>query len=220
MTNYLAFLRLDYYTIREYLRLRNLLIYLALLIFLSWSSDTMILPALCCLSIFFAGYPFAIAERDRLDFLYASLPLSRRQLVTGRYLFCLVLVFAFLLIALIFQLGLEPGLIFSMHELLPPLLGSFFAVTAVLLIQLPFLFRLPYTKARLVSMLPLVLIFCGATLMNLADKSTDIAGALHGALNTLVQHPGRAMAVLILAWVLLLALSLHLSQRFYAQREF
>lgn len=220
MNNYLAFIRLDYYTIREYLRPRTLLLYLCIFLFIAWSTDAPAISMLCCMSVLFVGYPFSLSERDRLDFLYASLPLSRKQLVLSRYLFSLVMTAVFLLAGFVIQLGLRSAQPLSMKDLLGILLGSFFGVTTILLVQLPFLFRLPYSKARLASMLPLFVIFALVPLSQLAKNVPSISTMLSPLLQLLAQNPSVSAALALLLWLAAAVASLRLSQRFYLRREF
>lgn len=110
--------------------------------------------------------PFAADERGRLDTLYATLPLTRRGIVVGRYLalFALYIVVAAVGTAAAVVVQIKNG------DAVDPLL--FGAVNAVALmffaialaVQLPFFFSLGFTRARLMSFLPAA-VFVGAAVL-------------------------------------------------------
>lgn len=110
-----------------------------------------------------ASNPFATDERGRLDTLYATLPLTRRGIVVGRYLalFALYIVVAALgtAAAVVVQIkngdAVDPGLFGVVNAVAL----MFFAIA--LAVQLPFFFSLGFTRARLMSFVPSA-VFVGA----------------------------------------------------------
>jgi ABC-type transport system involved in multi-copper enzyme maturation permease subunit len=103
-----------------------------------------------------ASYPFAVAEKNDLDTLYATLPLSRRGFVAGRYLFAglLFVVTELVMTALAVALGAATGRSVAGDAVTTMLAVCAAAYATVVAIQFPVFCRTGYTRARLVALLP------------------------------------------------------------------
>ena len=127
-----------------------------------------------------ASNPFAADERGRLDTLYATLPITRRGIVIGRYLALLVayLVAAALATAVAVVVQIKSG-----QAVDPRLFGAvnvfsllFFAVAISL--QLPFFFSVGFTRARLLTFIP------AAVLVGAAAVASQVGTlSAHGLIN-------------------------------------
>lgn len=113
-----------------------------------------------------ASNPFAADERGRLDTLYATLPLSRRGIVVGRYLalMAVYLIAAALATAAAVVIQIKSGsapdpLLFGAVNVIALL---FFAVAVSL--QLPFFFSVGFTRARLLAFIPATVVVGGGAL--------------------------------------------------------
>lgn len=107
-----------------------------------------------------AANPFATDERGRLDTLYATLPISRRAVVLGRYLALVALYVVLALLGTIVSvvvplLRREPvgGEIILLVNA-----GSLVVFIAALAVQLPFFFSVGYTRARPLVFLPMAVV--------------------------------------------------------------
>jgi ABC-type transport system involved in multi-copper enzyme maturation permease subunit len=113
-----------------------------------------------------APNPFAADERGRLDTLYATLPVSRRTVVFGRYVALLVLyvaVAAFAtLIAIVIPLIEGESVDFALLGLVNA--GSFFVFGLAIAVQLPFFFSIGFTHARPMMYIPVAVLAGGAWL--------------------------------------------------------
>lgn len=104
--------------------------------------------------------PFRSDERANLDALYATLPLSRHQVVAGRYLTTLVILAVSALTGLTLgtiaalTLGhpLQPGVILTV------LTAGFLFDAVILAVELPLLFAVGYARARWVTLTPMLII--------------------------------------------------------------
>jgi ABC-type transport system involved in multi-copper enzyme maturation permease subunit len=113
-----------------------------------------------------APNPFADDERGHLDTLYATLPITRRTVVTGRYLALIVL---YLVVALVATLA---AVIISLIKGNPigfDVLGLVnlvgVLIFAILLaVQLPFFFSVGFTRGRPMMYMPLAVLAGGAWL--------------------------------------------------------
>lgn len=159
---------------------------------------------------------FATDERGRLDTLYATLPISRRTVVLGRYaaLVLLHLVVAAAATALAVLVSLLRGQEVSADVLVPVNLGSSAFYLLALAVQLPFFFALGYTRARPLAYLPAVVLTAGAWL---AGRTGVLDGLDLGGLTAVdpTVLTGAALVVSLVA----LALSAALSSARYSRRN-
>lgn len=210
--------RLDFYTIRQYLGIKQLGLYglVGLFIGIGLGEASAALGMLMIYGMFYASYPFLTAEKNQLDLLYLTLPLDRRQVVRGRYLFafCVTLLFlVFSLLLVVIFAVIQKEAILSVDQISAG--GTlFFFVTFIELLQLPFYFKLGYSKAKIIAMLPILFI----------PLAVVFAGKLFGDLSVplarLLENPLPLFVGAALVWLLGLLVSMALSQRFYDKRSF
>lgn len=110
--------------------------------------------------------PFLGDERDRLDTLYGVLPISRRAIVLGRVLSILVYGVAAMIVATIVTLStvIARGTAVSPEVLITAYAAAFALIGLSLGVQLPVLFRIGYSRGRLMVYAPVMLIAGGAWL--------------------------------------------------------
>jgi len=172
-----------------------------------------------------ATYPFA-AGNNGLDYLYATLGLTRRFVVTGRYFFALFM--GILVMVIFFIIGMATATILgdaiNVVDLVKILLMTFLITLLTIALNLPLLFKMGFKNAKsFATMFPLVLILVlmfamhifGDGLPNFIENlSQDIGGfAISNAVNPII------IAVIII-WILLMACSYKLSLFFYSRRDF
>ncbi|CAN5277405.1 hypothetical protein BH09ACT2_BH09ACT2_08390 [soil metagenome] len=123
-----------------------------------------------------ASNPFATDERGRLDTLYATLPMSRQNIVVGRYLALVVmyLVVAVLATASTLFVQIASGDAVDFWLLGVVNVASLLIFAVGLAVQLPFFFSLGFTRARLMTFIPATLLVGGAAL-------ASQLGLIHGA---------------------------------------
>ncbi|WNY26682.1 ABC-2 transporter permease [Methanolapillus ohkumae] len=156
-----AFARLDFYTIKPYLKSFYLMIVILVLFFLFLRSVS-ILAAMAMVSLVtISSYPFTIGEKNNMDILYSTLSLKRKDVVIGRYVFMLFIEIAGM--SLIFLLSLVMQYFFKttyeMMEVFITLCILLAISLSVAAIQYPIYFKIGYTKAKFMAMLPLFMIF-------------------------------------------------------------
>lgn len=223
MTQTLRVARLDFYTIRQYLGFRQLGLFLLIAFVLCYmnGSSGFSIGILMMYGLFYTAYPFAIGEKTKMDLLYASLPLQKKTLVFGRYLFALLINLGSGVIAFLFTfvtaLVLRQDFIFG--DTAAAIVGCFFLFTLVEAMQIPFYFKLGYTKAKLVVFLPLLVVPAAlfgllqlAQERGLVDQMTEFGYRVS-------QNPVPLVLFSMLVWVLLMAISLLCSLQNYHKRE-
>lgn len=152
MTDVKQILHLDYLAIRPYFTLKNLLIFSLLFAFYAiiFGEIQIVVNMVPILTVFYVSYPFLVADEAGLDHLYIIFGIEKKSVVRGRYLtlLCLNLV-AILLALLIFVLLKviikEP---IDWYSALWGVVVSGMASILFSCIQLPFLFKLEYKKAK------------------------------------------------------------------------
>lgn len=213
-----SFLRLDYMTVKPYFKAVNLLIYGAIALFLSLTSGTITSGVgvgimLCTL---FLSYPFVVGEKHNMDALYITLSVSRNAVVAGRYLFTLLLNVCLILGTFVLSsagfivtgfLGLTDNVgVLSRNDGFLVLAALMLVVQAV---QLPIYFKLGYTRAKFISIVPLAVIVAGFFAF------TGVAGDSF----TIIARTLEYLAVLAILLVIVFV-SYKLSVLFYKKREF
>jgi ABC-type transport system involved in multi-copper enzyme maturation permease subunit len=148
-----------------------------------------------------AANPFAADERGRLDTLYATLPITRRTIVVGRYL---GLVGIYLVLALAATVAAIVTTLLGHHPVDPVMLGAVnvaaFSVFAIAIaVQLPFFFSVGYTRARPMMFVPAAVLVAGSAIASQTGilNHTDLIHAVSQNLDTLwVAAPVIAVAAL------------------------
>lgn len=160
MTRAWTMTRLDLLSTRPYAKQGLMLLAVAAALGFAMGDPSAVVPMTMMYAVLVASYPFAIADKNDLDTLYATLPVPRVAMLVGRYLYALVLFVvaagAGALIALAvaavegrLPTGGEAGLILAVG----------FALYALMVaLQYPVYLVLGYMRARLVAVVPFMLL--------------------------------------------------------------
>lgn len=221
--NLLKFVKLDYRTIKPYLTGKNLLLIAgaALVMMIAVKNVTFVIGIIMMYGVMFASYPFATGEQVSLDTLYATLSVNRKTVVLGRYIFAFSLILACGAVSV--AVSYIVPLFFSdkaaFEQLTSPVLiavGCLFIYGLMQMIQLPIYFKLGYTKAKFVAYIPLLTIPLAVFGLSWAEQQSW-GMAVAAFLN---QHLVLLLAACVLLYLLLYALSISLSLKFYRRRDF
>jgi hypothetical protein len=121
--------------------------------------------------------PFLADERGRLDSLYGVLPVSRGAVVAGRTLALLAYGVVALAVAVATTVvaGMLRGTALPLETLLVAVAVAFAIIGLAMSLQLPVFFRIGYSRGRLMSMAPTLvlagLVWLGGTLGLLSDAT-------------------------------------------------
>lgn len=217
---------MDYSTIRTSISRGYLLVYAAMIVFFAYANGPgMSLGIGLMLAVMFLSHPFAIGEKNNLDALYTTLSLDRKTVVAGRYFFLLVLnmcaflaVFALTAITM-FVKGEAP-----LGEILSEMLAVATVVVAmsfvVQALQLPLYFKLGYEKGKIVSLIPLFVMFGALIGFNLLTTYFESDFTQH--ITQLVQLMNTPVFIVLagLSVIAVVFVSYKLSVAFYKKREF
>ncbi len=223
MNKTIHFTKLDYLTIKPYLTLKNLIIILAIMLLLGYGTGPfMPIGMLMMYSNIYSSYPFAVGDKNGIDTLYATLPITKKNIVTGRYIFTLSLnvIAGFAAFAIAFIMANLLGKEFAMSESLGTLVGCFWIFSVLEFIQLPIYFKLGYSKAKFLAYLPLIA-FSGVIMATSSilgkEKVLPLVGSL---LKWIEQNSSIAILAVIILWIVSMIISIMVSDAFYKKREF
>jgi hypothetical protein len=227
MSKLKAFTLLEFKTIKPYFTGKNVLIYGAVALFLSVISTVeMSLGMGVMLGTLFTSYPFAVGEKSNLDALYVTLSVNRKTVVLGRYLFTFLLNLCAISFSLVFaMLGIfgarfSAPLQYTGDDSSAPIL----AMTALLLliqsVILPIYFKFGYTKAKFISIIPLVVFMAAYGTFVSIFKESGIIARLSASLAGILSNGALTTALTVLVLAPIVYISHSLSVAFYSKREF
>ena len=220
----ISFVRLDFITVKPYLTVKNLCLFVgvALIVLVVNHSAAGAIGLLMAFAALYASYPFAIGEKSNMDVLYTTLSIRRNTVVLGRYLFALALdilaglftfVFSFVVLTVMRQ-GMD------LIEALATILVLFFLFSVIQAIQLPIYFKLNYTKAKMIAYLPFVVfplaIMAGSHLFNDLFSLDAIAGLFVW----LSSHLAATVLTGVVVWLAIMLVSYKVAVLLYQKREF
>lgn len=224
MNKALSFIWLDYITVKPYLTLKNLIIFIvvALIMIINSGVSASAIGILMVYSALYVTYPFAVGEKNGIDALYTTLSIKRSTVVLGRYLFALVVDICSGLFAYILSFALLTVLQkdFNAWESLLITLVMFLVYSVLQAIQLPIFFKLGYTKAKFSAYLP----FVGFPLVILVFtnflKDTFSIEQVADFFEWFAANPLIAVLFGAIIWLGLMVISYQTSLAYYNKREF
>lgn len=222
MKQYLDFVKLDLITIKPYVTLKNFLIFGLSTVFMIYGTKTSVtaLGILMGFGTLYITYPFAVGEKNGIDSLYIILGIKRNTVILGRYLYALVIDFAFCIFGFLvtYLVSTIMSYSFNIIESLTVLAFLLLFITFSQFIQLPIYFKNGYSKARLSAyvpflIIPVVVVFFGQLYPNYTQQFDSV-------LAWLALYPLIPLLIIIGIWIIGLMTSIHLSQKYYQKREF
>jgi len=223
-----AFVRLDFMTVKPYFTIKNLLIYVALAVYMAIMSRNIgtaigIGLMIATLNI---GYPFALGEKSNMDALYATLGADRKTIVKGRYVFSLLLNVCAIVFVTVFSLiALTFTSFFGSSEwVLVESLGATMAIASLFMIvqsiQIMMFFKLGYAKAKFFSILPFFFISAFVAYLVMSTRGSGMPEGVNAFIQSFVSN-GLAIATATIALLaIVIFISYKLSLVFYLKREF
>lgn len=154
-----AALRLDLWVLQPFVKQIAFFVAAMLIfgLFTGWGSSGLIIAAIYAAPL--ASYPFAAAEKNRLETMYSSLPVERSVLILSRYLVTTSIWLGLTAVfAAVSVVGGPRGTTDDRQAwaILLPLAALVYAVLVG--VQLPVMYRYGYASSRLFTYLPLILV--------------------------------------------------------------
>lgn len=227
MANVWKMVCLDYRTVKPYITLKNLLIYLFLTLILfgaggASGNATAGFSVLLILVAQYISYPFAVGEKNGIDSLYATLSIPRRTVVRGRYAFALAVNVIGLLLAGIFSIGmsLAMGVPVKWDEMLitvSVLVGTY---TLVQVFQIYLFFKKGYAKAKFMQFLPYMLVATVVLAASTFFQSQTMSQGMQAAISWVAGNWQLLVVGVVVLWAALVAISYVFAVKGYEKREF
>lgn len=224
MNKVLAFIRLDFITVKPYLTWKNLIIFsmVALIMIFSSGSSASAIGILMALAALYVSYPFAVGEKSGIDALYITLSIQRGVVVLGRYLFALIIdicagIFAYGFTLVVLTIMKKS---FNVEEALLTIVAMFVVFSVLQAVQLPIFFKLGYTRAKILAYLPFLafplLILLFAKLL----KDTISMEQITSFLAWFAANPVIVVLLGAVIWFGLMVISYRASLAYYDKRDF
>jgi hypothetical protein len=213
--------------VKSYLGLKSVLILLVCALFSTLTSGTVSTTAGIgvIVAVISTGYPFAVSEKAGLDSLYPTLSLSKKQVVSGRYLFIFLfdistVTFAYISAALGKLLSQIFGHNISNYGISWEFLAVSSAFIIIQLIQIPFYFKFSYSKAKFMTVIPFAAIFALYGVVGISVNGISLEMIIMEFLSKLVENKLMLAAVTLTVLSITVFISYQLSMAFYKKREF
>ncbi|MCL2142182.1 MAG: ABC-2 transporter permease [Methanimicrococcus sp.] len=221
MNKALSFVRLDFLTVKSYLK-NSLILFavVALIVILSTGVSTIVVSVVMVFAALLAAYPFAIGEKNNIDALYPTLSINRRTVVLGRYLFALIVDICSGLFACLFAFAALTVMQkdFNAWESLAAILIIFLVYSGLQAVQLPIFFKLGYMKAKILAYLPFfglfLLVFVFFNFLENSIKQVSVLFEWFAA------NPIVTVIFVMVVWLGIMLLSYKASLSFYSKRDF
>ncbi|EPR10017.1 ABC-2 transporter permease [Ruminiclostridium papyrosolvens] len=215
MTNIIKIVKLDFALIKPYIKI-ILIALVSPLIIMFTMKDIISGTLFCmCMMAMTSGYTFSVAEKNDLSRLYGLLPISRNDIVTGKYVFIII---EGLILNL---LGVSANAIilnilkvkFTSSDILIGISVGLITYAFFTAIQLPFFFKFGGIKGRFFSFLPFLGIF---SISEVAKRmSPDKLAELSSI--AIINNPYGLLIISILFSIIVYSISGGISQKIYSR---
>ena len=212
MNNILKSARLDFFLVLPYSK-RIILADIIMPVFYTFTTES-ILSAVSftmCMAAILSCYTFSVSEKNGMEKLYGVLPVTKKELVLGRYVFtCLMGLFS-----LIMAIILHPAFLLLMKKECRPadviisVIAGILTFSLYTVIQLPGYYKYGALRARVFMYVPLVGFFAFLYLLGSEKKS----------LTVLLGHPAVLAFAAVLLFIGAYAVSIALSIKFLEKKE-
>ena len=216
--NAIKVLKLDLLSIKPYLTIKNLIILIGpgTLYGVLSKNPAFVLATVQMFAVLFSGYPFMVGEESGIDPLYKLFSISSKDVVKGRYLLATVSVVIMLMAGVVMAMLI--GIAYPMEDLFYSLLlaAPCIGLISLIIIFIEYLiyFKYGYKKGKTLTAVPMLLLAIGAVC------STYFHESLKSILQFLVINPFVAMGIICIIFFVIVVVSLKLSNKLYAKRDF
>lgn len=224
MSNTLKFMKLDLYIIKPYFTVKVMLLLIFIIGITTFSTKDITFSTVFVMffATIFTSYTFSVGETYSIDVLYEILPISKRNVVVGRYLFSNAMNVVFALLAvliamLISAIGIKG---FETDGFVLTVFVGFFIFSLFQAIQLPIFFKFGYTKAKLLTYLPIVCIPVALLIFNGIVGIESLSPVLSKFAEWCMNNTMWVIVMYAVSWALIMFCSWGLSYKFYKKREF
>lgn len=221
MNKALSFVKLDFFTIKPYIKQFPFLFIAPVALTLNSGGSSGISVFMIFTTIFFT-YTFAIGEKSNMDALYPTLAINRRTVVLGRYLFTLVLdiFFGFVSYATVFGILAALQRDFDALEFFIILIVMFVVCSIIQAVQLPIFFKLGYSKGRVLVYIPFAAFAAVPFIITVFFNDIDITAQLSGLADWFAANQIITAVIAAVIWLAAMFISYNISLAGYKKRDF
>jgi len=214
-------IKLDFYTIRSAstaLMLSVIAIVVSSLIGVATKQPVFTLAFFMVFAVLVSSTVFSINEKCRSEKLYGILPLKKSDMITGRYLYGLIIGVVGLAVAIVLTLvisairGNGPDIFLFLLVLA---LGFAYYCLGIG-ISFPIYFKFTYTKAYVFTMLPVYFVYLVGMLL---ARKTGFLNSLDQSVGFFSTHLALIPVIGVAAGLIFLAVSAVISNRIYRKKE-
>jgi len=219
MSNVLKSIGLDYYVLKDNLKMFLAIAYVLGIVIGSFTKSPYItVPIVMILSALSSGTFFSIYERNNLSKLYGSLPLRKNDVVIGRYLFTLIYgVINWIVsvaLALIFLFYVDKGV--TDTTFMVYISVSFFYFCLFVGVSFPIYFKYGFSKAYIYTSLPFYFIFIIGLIIS---RNANFAANLKQIVQYFTDNPAMIWVIGIGLGLIIIGISTFISSKIYKKSD-
>ncbi len=206
MTDSMKFTKLDFFTMKSQLPGYLSLVFIVSLFSIMGSTVILICITSAWFTALMSSNVFIIQEKNNLNRLYGSVSISLKNIVFGRYLYVISSYFMALCLSLLLYLPFSyfKGNTFVIMDYIIGISASLLIFTTIVGLQMPLLFKLGYTKAKLWSMIPFIVVMLFISL-------PSFVSSLSGIVTFMLSHSTFLITICLIASCIIYYFSYHLS---------
>lgn len=217
MNNVIKMIKLDISLIKPYSK-SLLIVFLVPLIVIIGTQD-IISGLIFCMSIMAmtSSYTFSIAEKNDLNRLYGLLPVTKKDIVTGRYMFSALTGIVAVLSGLVMNVATLTSTkkSFSYQDMVIAVSVGLTLFTLFTAIQLPGFFKFGAIKGRFITFIP----FLGMFLVGVIAKGVNPENLQKLPDIAVLNNVSAFFAVSILLDIVIYGISMGITQKLYDRME-
>ncbi len=217
MGNILNLIKLDKAIMKPYYKYFLVIIIAPILVMLSYKNIVYGIIFAMTMAAMTSSYTFSVTEKNDLNRLYGLLPVNKKEIVSGRYIFTTLLGLVLLVISLALMLVIFVffKIPFTIDEVITGISSGILIYSFFTAIQLPGYFKLGAIKGRAFNFLP----FIGIFLIGSIADSIGLSSYTNTSLPAILNNPFGMLAMAILLAVVLYCISIGITQRIYDKME-
>ena len=210
--------KLDFYASLSMLRLISLLVIIGIIIGVVAHGPDYMMMFIMVFGVTSAGSIFSVHERSHSDKLYGILPLTKTEMILGRYLYALVIGLVYIIAAGILGIALTyiMGVVFDPLAYWATLALGFTYFGFAMGIAYPIYYKFTFAKAYVFTMIPMYII---AVLFLILTRKTDLATTLGPIVTFFTAHLVLVPFIGLVAGLILMIVSLLISNIIYTHKE-
>lgn len=214
MSNTFNMARLDFYTLKSQTAMYFIIPVIAVFFSMTGSPLYVLGFTAAWLVLLVNTNLFAIQEKYGLERLYSSLSLDKKSVVLGRYISTTInYLFAFLVVVIIgVIMSFVQGRTNPVDGIVEGFCLSLLVFTLISAIQLPIYFGAGYTKGRILSMIPFLVIIGFVMLQSFFEK-------LGSVIQTILTFGNSIYAISFIVSVVVMVISYYIAVFCYKRRQ-